>query len=403
MMDNNLKASVEEALKIIAAGGMIILTDNEDRENEGDLVMAAEKVTPKSINFMITEGRGLVCCSLTGKDARRMGLVKLRKSGEAEHHTNFLLPVDAAAKVSTGISALDRARTVAVLSNPESGPSDLVSPGHLFPLEAVPGGILERQGHTEASVELCRLSGLRETGVICEIINKDGTMSRKPDLVKFAEKHKLKMLTIKEVVQYLLDHTGIKKVNSTDLPTRYGNFRMHLYKSLSEQDGALPFALTLGEFLPDEPVLVRIHSECLTGDLLGSLKCDCGNQLDSSLKMIQKEGRGILIYLRQEGRGIGLEHKIEAYNLQQNKKMDTVEANLALGFEADDRSYQDAASILKDFGIENVRLLTNNPDKINQLKEYGIDVVKRVPLIVGKNTINSAYFQTKKIKMQHLY
>lgn len=403
MDKNNLKATVEEALKIITDGGMIILLDDENRENEGDLVMAAEKVTPKSINFMITEGRGLVCCSLTDKDTQRMGLEKLRQSGDMEHHTNFLIPVDAAEKVSTGISAFDRARTVSVLSNPESGPSDLVTPGHLFPLKAVPGGILERQGHTEASVELCRLSGLREVGVICEIINKDGSMSRKPDLVKFAEKHKLKMLTIKELVQYLLDHSGIKKVNSTNLPTRYGNFRMHLYKSLSKQEEALPFALTLGEFLTDEPVLVRIHSECLTGDLLGSLRCDCGNQLDSSLKMIQKEGCGILIYLRQEGRGIGLEKKIEAYNLQLNDKMDTVEANLALGFGADNRSYRDAASILKDFGIENVRLLTNNPDKINQLEKYGINVVKRVPLVVGKNTINSAYFHTKKIKMQHLY
>ncbi|MCF6336153.1 MAG: 3,4-dihydroxy-2-butanone-4-phosphate synthase, partial [Spirochaetales bacterium] len=271
MVENNLRASVEEALEIIADGGMIILTDNEDRENEGDLVMASEKVTPESINFMITEGRGLVCCTLTDSAARRMGLEKLRQRGKAEHHTNFLLPVDAADKVSTGISAFDRAITVGVLSNPESGSADLISPGHLFPLEAVPGGVLERQGHTEASVELCRLSGLSETGLICEIINKDGTMSRKADLLDFARKHDLKILTIKDIVRFILSRKGVKRVNSTNLPTRYGNFRMHLYKSLSGAEGALPFALTLGEFSQNEPVLVRVHSECLTGDLLGSL------------------------------------------------------------------------------------------------------------------------------------
>jgi len=403
MKDNKFSISVEEALNIFSEGGMIILTDDEDRENEGDLVMAAEKVTADSINFMITEGRGLVCCALTADKTGKIGLEKLRQSGSTQHHTNFLLPVDAVEGVTTGISTTDRAKTVSALCNPGANAADFVTPGHLFPLQAVPGGVLERQGHTEAVVELCRLSGLREAGVICEIINRDGTMSRKPDLLEFAEKHKLRILTIRDLVRYLEGGTGIVRVNTTDLPTKYGDFKMHLYRSHSDKNENLPFALTLGEILPNESVLVRVHSECLTGDLIGSLKCDCGEQFDASLKMIQKEGRGILVYLRQEGRGIGLENKIEAYNLQQDKKMDTVEANIALGFGADDRSYIDAASILRDLGAEKIKLLTNNPDKINQLTEYGLDIVKRVPLVVGKNRINSGYFHTKKIKMNHLY
>ncbi len=403
MKDNYIFASVEEALEIMADGGMIILMDDEDRENEGDLVLAAEKITPESINFMITEGKGLVCCTMTGRQARKLGLEKLRQTGVAHHHTNFLLPVDAAEGTSTGISAFDRCRTIKVLSNPESEPSDLVSPGHIFPLEAAAGGVLERQGHTEASVELCRLSGLGETGVICEIINPDGTMARKPDLMKFAEKHGLRILTIKNLEKYLKDNPGAARLNSADLPTKYGQFRIHLYRSSSEYTGNLPFALTTGNITSGEPVLVRIHSECLTGDLIGSLRCDCGDQFSASLEMIQAEGRGVLVYLRQEGRGIGLLNKIAAYNLQQNSNMDTVEANIALGFEADGRNYIDAASILKDLGVETVRLLTNNPDKINQLERYGIKVVERIPLVVGRNAINSGYFDTKKIKMKHMY
>lgn len=403
MKNMEVFATVQEALEILTAGKILILMDDEDRENEGDLVMAAEKVTPESINFMITEGKGLVCCAVTGERARKMGLEKLKQSGSAHHHTNFLMPVDASKGCSTGISAFDRAETVRVLCDPEAVPSDLTSPGHLFPLEAVSGGVLERPGHTEAVVDLCRLSGMVDAGVICEIIKTDGTMSRLNDLIKFARKHGLKILSIKDIIRHLTDKAKAVKLNSAEMPTEYGLFMMHLYKPLVDNGDALPFALTAGDLSGDEPVLVRIHSECLTGDLLGSKRCDCGDQFSASLNMIQAEGRGILIYLRQEGRGIGLLNKISAYNLQQQHKMDTVEANIALGFKADERSYFDAAAILKELGVEYIRLLTNNPDKIEQLKKYGIKITERVPLVITGNGINSCYLETKKKKMGHLY
>lgn len=403
MNDGELFITVEEALEIMAAGEMIILMDDEDRENEGDLVMAAEKVTPESINFMITEARGLVCCAITEEKAEKLGLERLKHFGGGHHTTNFLSPVDAVKGTTTGISAYDRSETIRALADPEADSSVLSSPGHIFPLAAVCGGVRERPGHTEAVVELCELSGLGKTGVICEIINTDGTMSRKNDLVMFAKKHDLKILTIRDIIYHLQNKKKTILLNSIDLPTKYGHFVMKLYQSSTGPSDMMPFALTMGEIQSDEPILVRIHSECLTGDLLGSYRCDCGSQLTASLEMIQSEGRGVLIYLRQEGRGIGLFYKLSAYNLQQYYEMDTIEANTALGFDADERSYFDAAAILKELGVSQVRLLTNNPDKISQLQQFGIQIIEHIPLVVGRNEVNHRYFETKKIKMGHLY
>jgi 3,4-dihydroxy 2-butanone 4-phosphate synthase/GTP cyclohydrolase II len=403
MKNTQFHATVEEAIELLASGEMLVLTDDEDRENEGDLVMAAEKITPQIINFMITEARGLVCCAITEERAAELRLEKLNQSGDALHKTNFLSSVDAVKETTTGISAYDRAKTIQVFCDPKAGPDELSSPGHMFPLAAVPGGVLERRGHTEAIVDLCELAGLRKAGVICEIINSDGTMARKEDLIQFARRHNLKMLTIQDIALYLERKTSVRIINTTELPTKFGNFKMLLYRSLSTTCASHPFALTKGEIRGEDPVLVRIHSECLTGDLLGSRRCDCGDQLSAALTRIESEGRGILIYLRQEGRGIGLPKKLSAYNLQQNHKLDTVEANLALGFSADARSYQDAAGILKEMGVKRIRLMTNNPDKIAQIERSGIEVTERIPIIEGLNTINRKYIETKKEKMGHLY
>ena len=321
--------------------------------------------------------------------------------GKGFHHCNFLTTVDAVEGTTTGISAYDRAKTISILSDLDAKSSDLSSPGHMFPLAAVRGGVLERQGHTEAIVDLCALAGLKKAGVICEILNEDGTMARRDDLIRFACKHKLKMLTVRDIVEYIKQRSCIEFLNSTELPTKYGNFRMRLYKCVSDSSASHPFALIKGTVSSVDPVLVRIHSECLTGDLLGSQRCDCGAQLTTALKSIESEGRGILIYLRQTGRGIGLLQKLAAYNLQHENRMETNDANLALGYRADEWNYREAAEILQEMGVNRVRLMTNNPEKLIQMKQFGIDVTERVPIVTGINSMNHIY--RNKQRMEHLY
>jgi len=390
--------SIEEAIEDIKNGKMVIVVDDQDRENEGDLVMAAEKISPEAVNFMAKYGRGLICTPLAEEIAERLKLQPMVYDNSDPHGTAFTVSVDFK-EVKTGISAYERAETIKALIDPSSKPEDFRKPGHVFPLRAREGGVLRRAGHTEAAVDLARLAGLRPAGVICEIMNEDGTMARVPDLIKFAEVHGLKMITIADLIRFRRKHEQlVRRVEVVNLPTKYGKFKAYAYQDIVEGEGHI--ALVKGEINDGRPVLVRVHSQCLTGDVFGSLRCDCGQQLTSALRMIEEEGRGVLLYMRQEGRGIGLINKMRAYKLQE-KGMDTVEANERLGFKADLRDYGIGAQILADLGVKEIKLLTNNPRKIAGLEGYGLRVVERIPIQVCPNENNEKYLMTKKKKLGH--
>jgi 3,4-dihydroxy 2-butanone 4-phosphate synthase/GTP cyclohydrolase II len=392
--------TIEEAIEDYRDGKFLIVVDDEDRENEGDLIMAATKVTPEKINFMATYGRGLVCTPMTEERLEELELYPMVQRATAIHGTQFTVSVDAIKNTTTGISAHDRAQTVKVLIDPYTRPQDLARPGHVFPIKAEKGGVLTRAGHTEAVVDLARLSGLYPAGALCEIMDDDGSMARVPKLMKIARKHDLKIITIRDLIEYRrrTEKLVLRKATAK-LPTRYGNFVLYLYKSAVDEHHHL--AVVKGDVNTDEPVIVRVHSQCLTGDILGSLRCDCGEQLDKALQMIEQEGRGVLLYMRQEGRGIGLSNKIMAYQLQDNGR-DTVEANEELGFKPDLRDYGIGAQILADLGIKKIRLLTNNPKKIVGLKGYNLEIVERIPIEITPNEMNAHYLETKRDKLGHL-
>ncbi len=378
---------------------MVIVTDDEDRENEGDLLMAAAKVTPAAVNFMAKHGRGLICAPITEERAHKLGLQRMVAHNRELFKTDFTVSVDATSGITTGISAKDRAATICVLAKETSLPVDLLQPGHVFPLQAKPGGVLRRAGHTEAAVDLARLAGLDPSGVICEILKEDGSMARLPDLVKFKRKHNLKMCSIQDLIAYRRKSERlIEREETILLPTDYGDFDLHLYRSLV--DGLHHLALVMGKITPNKPVLVRVHSECLTGDVFGSRKCDCGSQLHQAMKRIQEAGAGVLVYMRQEGRGIGLAAKIQAYKLQE-QGLDTVEANEKLGFPMDLREYGIGAQILADLGVRRIRLLTNNPRKVVGLEGYDLEIVEQLPIVSTANPHNAKYLATKKKKMGH--
>jgi len=394
--------SVEEAVEAIRRGEMVIVADDEDRENEGDLVCGAEKVTPETINFMATHGRGLICLTLTPERVEQLVLTSMGDQATEPQGTAFMVSVDATAKhgVTTGISAWDRSKTIQVAIDPESRPEDLRRPGHVFPLRARPGGVLQRVGQTEASVDLARMAGLTPAGVICEILNSDGTMARRPQLDAFAKQHGLKFVTVAQIISHRLKTERlVHRVAEAKLPTEFGEFRVVAYTN--DVDGREHVALIKGDIAGKEDVLVRMHSECLTGDVFHSLRCDCGQQLHASLRRIEEEGQGVLVYMKQEGRGIGLLNKIRAYQLQEHGA-DTVEANELLGFPADLRDYGIGVQVLLDLGIKSMRLMTNNPKKIIGLQGYGLSVTEQVPIMVTPNRHNASYLRVKREKMGHL-
>jgi 3,4-dihydroxy 2-butanone 4-phosphate synthase/GTP cyclohydrolase II len=392
--------AIDDVLRDLAQGEIVIVTDDEDRENEGDLVMAAEKATPEAINFMAMHGRGLICVPVSNERAEQLGLQRMVAQNREMYKTDFTVSVDAANGVTTGISAHDRAATIQTIANPESKPEDLVQPGHIFPLRAKDGGVLRRAGHTEAAVDLARLAGLQPAGVLCEILYDDGTMARLPELMEFRKKHGLRICTIQSLIEYRrLREKLIEPEQVVKLPTDYGDFDLHLYHS--KLDGSHHLALVKGTISKTEPVLVRVHSECLTGDVFGSRRCDCGNQLQAALKQISDEGNGVLVYMRQEGRGIGLAAKIHAYKLQE-EGLDTVEANAKLGFGSDLRDYGLGAQILFDLGVRKFRFMTNNPKKVVGLEGYGLEMVEQVPIRSAANPHNEKYLETKRVKMGHL-
>ncbi len=392
--------TVEEAIEEIRKGNMVILVDDEDRENEGDLTLAAEKVTPEKINFMAKYGRGLICLAMAPEMIDRLELPLQPQRGTSKFGTAFTVSIEAAKGVTTGISAYDRATTILTAIRDDVKPEDIVTPGHVFPLRARKGGVLVRAGQTEGSVDLCRLAGLKPAAVICEIMRDDGQMARMPDLKKFAKEHGLKIVTIESLIRYRSKFDSlIHLIGEAKLPTCYGEFTIKAYGN--EVDDKVHIALVKGEIKRDEPVLVRVHSECLTGDVFGSLRCDCGFQLRRALEMIAEEGKGVFLYMRQEGRGIGLGNKIKAYHLQDEGK-DTVEANIALGFQPDLRDYGIGAQILVSLGVSKMRLMTNNPKKIVGLEGYGLKVVERVPIVGPVCETNAKYLKTKKEKLGHL-
>lgn len=391
---------VDDVIADIAAGRMVIVTDDADRENEGDLVMAAEKATPAAVNFMSKFGRGLICVPISNERAEQLGLQRMVAQNREMYRTDFTVSVDAARGVTTGISAHDRAATIQTIASPKSLPEDLVQPGHVFPLRAKDGGVLRRAGHTEAAVDLAQMAGLQPAGVLCEILHDDGTMARLPELMEFSKKHDLRICTI----QSLIAHRRVKEKlieleQIVKLPTDYGDFDLHLYRS--KLDGTHHLALVKGVIDPNKATLVRVHSECLTGDVFGSRRCDCGNQLHAALRQISEAGSGVLVYMRQEGRGIGLAAKIHAYKLQE-EGLDTVEANNKLGFATDLRDYGLGAQILFDLGVRKFRFLTNNPKKVVGLEGYGIQMVEQVPIRSEANPHNEKYLETKRVKLGHM-
>jgi 3,4-dihydroxy 2-butanone 4-phosphate synthase/GTP cyclohydrolase II len=393
-------ATIPEAIEDVRAGKFVIVVDDEDRENEGDLIMAAEKVTPEAINFMAVHGRGLICMPVTGQRLEELKIPMMVTNNTAKLGTAFTVSVEAREGTSTGISAADRARTVHTIIDPKTRPEDLLMPGHMFPLRAKDGGVLVRAGQTEATIDLARLAGLYPAGVCCEIMNEDGTMARLPQLEEIARKFDLKIISVADLIAYRFRHERlVQSVAEARLPTPYGEFKVIAYKAQNDPDEHL--ALVMGDVATDEPVLVRVHSQCLTGDVFGSLRCDCGEQIRMAMKKIAEEGRGVVLYMRQEGRGIGIHNKIKAYALQ-DQGMDTVEANLYLGFKADNRTYGTGAQILVDLGIRNMRLMTNNPKKLSGLESYGLKITEQLPLTTTPNEHNRRYLQTKQKKMGHI-
>ncbi|MGH2945372.1 MAG: bifunctional 3,4-dihydroxy-2-butanone-4-phosphate synthase/GTP cyclohydrolase II [Solirubrobacteraceae bacterium] len=392
-------ARIEEAIEDVRAGRMVVVCDDEDRENEGDLTLAAQFATPEAINFMAKHGRGLICLALTPDRCEELGLDLMAAKNESPFETAFTVSVEAREGVTTGISAADRARTIQVAIDPKSAPRDLVQPGHIFPLKAKPGGVLERTGQTEAAVDLARLAGLNPAGVICEVMNDDGTMARVPDLERYCAAHGLKMITVADLIAYRRLHDKlVERVVTTRLPTAFGEFDVVGYRSLVDDKHHV--AMVKGEVDGHPDVLVRVHSECLTGDVFHSLRCDCGEQLESALAMIERAGNGVLLYLAQEGRGIGLLNKLKAYNLQDQGR-DTVDANLELGLPVDLRDYGIGAQILVDLGLSSIRILTNNPKKIRGLEGYGLSVTEQIPIVHAANPHNEAYLRAKRERLGH--
>lgn len=392
--------TIEEVIPDIKKGKLVTLVDDEDRENEGDLVMAAEKVTPEAINFMARHGRGLICLALTAERVDELQLPQMATDNTATFGTAFTVSIDARFGVTTGISAADRARTILAAINQKTKPLDLARPGHIFPLRAMRGGVLKRAGQTEGSVDLAKLAGLYPAGVICEIMNEDGTMARVPQLMDFSRQHQLKIITVKDLIEYRMKRESfVRRAASVSLPTVYGDFKAIIYENDIDNESHL--VLLKGEINPDDPILVRVHSGCLTGDVFGSKRCDCGEQLHKSMEMIAKEGSGVILYMHQEGRGIGLLNKIKAYSLQDDG-MDTVEANLELGFKPDLRDYGIGAQILVDLGIRKLRLMTNNPRKIVGLEGYGLSILERVAIEMPPHEKNLHYLRTKKQKLGHI-
>jgi 3,4-dihydroxy 2-butanone 4-phosphate synthase/GTP cyclohydrolase II len=404
--DNGPFCSIPDALKELQKGHFIILVDDEDRENEGDLVIAAQHITPQAINFMAKHARGLICLALTEQRCDQLQLPLQASCNTARFGTAFTVSIEARTGVTTGISAADRAHTILTAVNPKSGPEDLAKPGHVFPLRARGGGVLERAGQTEGSVDLCRLAGLTPAAAICEIMNDDGTMARLSQLELFGAEHKLKIVSVRDLIEYRrTTEKLIERAAEVALPTKYGVFKLYAYVSKVGESDEHHLAMTMGDIQPGviqtDPILVRVHSECLTGDVLGSLRCDCGQQLAAAQALVAKEKKGVIVYMRQEGRGIGLVNKLRAYELQEQGH-DTVEANAELGFKPDLRRYGLGAQILVDLGVRKIRLLTNNPRKIKGLGGYGLEVIERVPLIIEPVSHNEKYLMTKKVKLGHL-